>query len=485
MLLVAASAAVVLLSEPLPLDMPRAEAYLVREDGRRYLEDRFDRLDLWSSRAVDGRWLDDDGRVFVYSTLRECPPSGLSENTTVTRAGYVRSVARVERRDEKNRRRAVELISPIEIAEKPSRPRQRPRGFDDVEYWQGTNRTAIVCSFRPENDDVWRIATWLLADDDDIDEAVETFEDELFRGRDSVVAQMDRLAPAKDGRAKKRPGRARKIPEDSPRWERELLRADARHSVAAYPEWHTTDADEFTVLDALPDGSSFIDSLTNELTVMRRRYAAAVPTPIDGTNVLCVARIFATRSEYLDTLETDGVSNMFWSAAYWSPSRREIVGYLPQAGDAELLKTMRHEAFHQYLTYACSMIPASPWLNEGYAQYFEYGPDGPADLDFSGLVEYSEAIQSLLDMDYKAFYSGTDAERRLKYQLALSVVCFVERGAAKVRFNPFRGLKGRYIEALFETKDMRRATAAALENAEKRRLFVEEWRKFCAEGGEQ
>ena len=99
MLLFAASAAAVLMADPMPLDMPRAEAYLVREGGRRYLEDRFDRLDLWSSRAVDGRWLDDEGRVFVCSALRECPPQEISEDTVVTRAGYVRSVGPVKRDD--------------------------------------------------------------------------------------------------------------------------------------------------------------------------------------------------------------------------------------------------------------------------------------------------------------------------------------------------------------------------------------------------
>lgn len=484
MLLLAASAAVALLAEPIPLDMPRADAYLVREGSRRFLEDRFNRLDLWSSRAVDGRWLDDDGRVFVYSTLRECPPSSLSEDATVTRADYVRSAGPVARKDWRNRRRAVELLSPVEIAEGPERPRQCPRGFDDVEYWQGTNETAIVCAFRPEKDDVWRIATWQLADGDEIAEAREAFEEALFRGRDSVFAQMERTASPQDGAKKQRRDQGRRPPEeDSPGWERELLRADAHHSVAAYPSWHATDADEFTVLDALPDGSSFIASLTNELSVMRRRYAAAVPTPLDGTNVLCVARIFGSREKYLDALDADGICDMAWSAAYWSPPRRELVGYLPPAGDAELLKTVRHEAFHQYLTYACSMIPASPWLNEGYAQYFEDGPDGPSDSDFSDLVECSEIVQSLLDMDYGEFYSGGNAERRLKYRLALSVVCFLERGAAKVRFDPFRGFKGRYVESLFETKDMRRATAAALESDEKRRLFVEEWRKFCAGGG--
>jgi len=170
---------------------------------------------------------------------------------------------------------------------------------------------------------------------------------------------------------------------------------------------------------------------------------------------------------------------MTWTAAYWSPSRRELVGYLPREGAAELLKTVRHEAFHQYLTYACSTIAASPWLNEGYAQYFEEGPDGPDAPDFSDLAWYSDAVAPLMDMGYGEFYSGSDAERRLKYRLALSVACFLERGAPKVRFDPFKGLKGRYVEALFETKDMRRATAAAFENEDHRRLFAAQWRKYC------
>ena len=56
-------------TNPAPLDMPRAEAYFVREGGLRRLEDRFDRLDMWTSRAVTGRWVDDDGRIFTLATL--------------------------------------------------------------------------------------------------------------------------------------------------------------------------------------------------------------------------------------------------------------------------------------------------------------------------------------------------------------------------------------------------------------------------------
>ena len=45
---------------PAPLDMPRASAYLVSDtSGAIRLEDRYDELDLWTSRAVLGRWTDD------------------------------------------------------------------------------------------------------------------------------------------------------------------------------------------------------------------------------------------------------------------------------------------------------------------------------------------------------------------------------------------------------------------------------------------
>ena len=55
--------------------MPRAEAYLVKEGSRLSLEDRFNAMDLWVSQSVDGRWVDDDGRVFVLAHLDVAPPA--------------------------------------------------------------------------------------------------------------------------------------------------------------------------------------------------------------------------------------------------------------------------------------------------------------------------------------------------------------------------------------------------------------------------
>ena len=206
-----------------------------------------------------------------------------------------------------------------------------------------------------------------------------------------------------------------------------------------------------------------------------------MPSPIDGSNVLAVARIFASRAEYLEALGQTGNDDIEWSAAYWSPQRRELVAYLPPNGSDALIETIRHEAFHQYFSYATSMIPASPWINEGYAQYFEGGPDGPGFVDPADLATYAGQLPALLMMDSVEFYAGTDRERSLKYRLALSIAYFLEKGAREVRFDPFKDVKRDYVKSLFATKDMRRSTAAAFKDRDTLDLFVREWTKFWKE----
>jgi hypothetical protein len=461
-ILLLASVSAILTAQPLPLDMPRAEPYLVRDGERSYMEDRYCKLDLWVSRAVDGRWVDEEGRVFTYSTLREFPPFESSWYDTISREAYVRSAGTVDDDDITTRRRAAEMIAPCDLASECDEERFGAHGFSSVEYWQGTNETFIACTFLPKRSKVWRIATWHLAEDDDISEKLKEFEEMLFTRDGSIYEKMSAL-PA---------------PKKKVEGERALLREDARHSVAAYPMWRVTEAPEFTVLDEIPQEGAFIVSLTNELSQMRKSYAEVLPTPLDGSGVLCVARLFSSRERYHDALEVGGKTNMLWSAAYWSSRRREIVAYLPFLGASELLRTFRHEAFHQYITYACSAIAVSPWLNEGYAQYFEAGPGGTPPEQIKDVLEYEDYLPTLLYAGYDEFYSGSDAQREVKYRLALSVACFIERGAPQVRFKPFKNLKRDYIESLLDKKDMHLATAKAFQSKENLELFISEWRKF-------
>lgn len=459
---------------PAPLDMPRAEAYLVREDGVRRLEDRFDRMDLWTSQTLIGRWTDEGDRLFLLSALDTCPPV-IGRNGTQTRVEYEsRHVPMKRVRANADFpaafREAVEALSPAPVVVKPRSPRLLPRGYKEVYYWQNpTNYSDIVCTFLPERTNVWFLASWKLAEGDDYPTQMALFEDRFLKTDfPSLVSSLKSLG---DG--------GRETSDE--RRERELLRRDAHHSVAAYSNWHFTDAEEFAVIDDLPS-RDFVETLTNDFPVMRAKYAAAIPSPLDGSNVLSVVRIYATRDEYLDALETDGMTNMAWSAAYWSPQRRELVAHLSANGERELLRTIRHEAFHQHLSYAASMISTSPWFNEGYAQYFEDDQDADWGEDFDLTDENVErlaaAIPGVLLMDYEQFYGGSDFERRFKYRLAWSVVRFIEKGADEVRLKPFAGLKKRYMDALIETRDMRKATSAAFKDADLLKTFIAEWKKF-------
>ena len=465
-------------TNPAPVDMPRAEAYLVREDDVSRLEDRFDRTDLWMSQALIGRWVDDEDRLFILSALETCPPA-VDRSGTQTRVEYESRKAPMKRvranagfpaafRD------AIAILAPCAVMDEPRSPRQLPRGYKEVYYWQNpTNYADIVCSFLPERTNVWFLATWALAPEDDYPTQMNAFEDQFLR----------REFPSLVSRLKSSDGEGRETLDL--RHERELLRRDAHHSIAAYPNWHFTGAEEFAVLDDLP-ARGFVETLTNDFPVMRAKYAAAIPSPLDGSNVLSVVRIYANRGEYLDALETDGMTNMAWSAAYWSPGRRELVAHLPAGGEKELMRTIRHEAFHQYLSYASSMISTSPWFNEGYAQYFEDEESLESSGGLEGLGVKSDedveriaaAIPGVLMMDYEQFYGGSDLERQFKYRLAWSVVRFIEKGADEVRLKPFEGLKKRYMDALIETRDMRKATSAAFKDADLLKQFIAEWKKF-------
>lgn len=448
------------LTTPAPLEMPRADAYLVKVDGRRRLEDRFDVMDLWTSQTVEGRWIDDDGRVFMLSRLEYRAPS-VRDGVTSTRADARAGRVRLDKRDKDGLVDAIGLLSPVDLPEVPLTPRQMPRGYRDVDYWQGTNTSAIVCSFLPEKGDVWYLASWLLAEGDDLPDSIRAFEEEF------LVKEFPKRF---DFKAKTR--EPKRIPS-----ERELLRADARHSVSNYPTWHWTDSVEYAVLDDLSVRRDFIDGVTNALASVRREFDETMPNVLDGTNVLCVARIFATRDEFLEAAGED----MSWSAAFWNPSRRELVACLPPVGgQAELMKTLRHEAFHQCLSYATSMISASPWFNEGYAQYFEDPSDDR--FEYASSVELlAPLLPAVMKMNLEQFYAGSDDERHLRYRLAWSIVWFLEKGADKVRFQPFKEVKRDYFMTLLATKDPIAATAAAFQSSDLLVKFCDEWVRYWKE----
>ena len=443
----------IFLTSPYLYDMPKASAYKVSSGSKVYIEDRYDVMDMWLSRSLLGCWGDDDGRWFELFSVEYAPPP-FSE--VKTRRDFTSSLVPIGRRDKEMRAFAMRQLQHFTCNIEGERLDQLPKGCKDFIYYPSTNNSAITASFLLKGSETWLMAVWTLAQGDDYEEKLKEFVDKFF---DDDIKSLKMLSwPKISGKMS----------------ERELLRADVRHSVANHIEWHCTDAEEFSILDNMSSSRDFITILTNDMRVMRAKYAQVMPTPLEVSNTLCVARIYATRKEFLKAAGEDAK----WTQAYWCPWRRELVAYLPYGGEGELLKTIRHEAFHQYLSYATGMIETSPWLNEGYAEYFENDQSCSWNVTEEELEAYRAILPGVFAKNYQQFYSGSNDERALNYRLAWSIAYFLEHGAPKVRFAPFKDVKKRYFEKLIQTLDMNVATAYAFENTEKFEKFISEWRKF-------
>jgi hypothetical protein len=457
-------------AEPAPIDMPRAESYHVTENGVMHLEDRYKISDLWVSKALLGRWVDEDGRIFIL--LKSSTEFPFDASSTLTRTGYSLLHKRPIDDNEYAISRIASMIAPKGVSEEGVSPRQEIPSLRKTLFFEGTNTSSIVCTFSEEKSKDWYFAGWSLLPEDEYEMARETFEKKFL----SNWAEIKEKYLPSERRKEKDPKQKRKKVEKS---EKEHLFCDAAFSVTNYPTWRVTRAGNFVVLDALPKSSGFPVVFSNELENAYVKYLGAFPGFADATNALFTVRLFSDRESYLSAVGEE----LAWTSAYWSVLRREIVAYLPPDGEEKLLQTCRHEAFHQYISYAAALISISPWLNEGYAQYFENEGDvmwSPKEKTPSKEeLELGAAVMpELFYMDYEDFYAGTPEERSLKYRLAKSIAIFLERGAPEVRFKPYENLKKDYMSSLRSTRDMAKATKSAFGSTEKMQRFIKDWKEF-------
>ncbi|MCQ2394677.1 MAG: hypothetical protein MJ249_10355 [Kiritimatiellae bacterium] len=470
-----------------PIDLPRAEAYLVTSStkGRR-LEDRFDTFGLWTAATVRGRWRDDRGNTLLLARLATQPPDD-PPGSVRTRLAF-REMQQLRGLDPKNRAQrdeAVESVSPVEV-EKPVPPRraQRKNLTELLCYPSVEKDNVLVYAFRPRSPERqekpdWYLVVLAVAEGEDL-ASVRAHVDDEFLDAISIPPSRARRSPVKV-----RPVPGKKATES------DLLRYDLATSVANYDEWCCSEADDVLVLDNLDTGvrATVVTAITNNLPRLRRAYAKAVPSPLSGTNAVATVRVFRSREEYLAYV---GVEQK-WTAALWSPQQRELVLYHPESGDETLLRTVWHEAFHQYLAYAGSMFESSPWFNEGHAKLFENSHfDWKGEIVFERdaaaaafvheyAADLATVLPSLFLMDYADFYAGEGEEVLVRYRLAWSIAYFLEVGAPKLRFRPYENFRADYLKALVDTHSMREATLKVLGDEKSRDAFVAAWLAFWRE----
>ncbi len=469
-------------AEASPFALPKATGYLVTSSkGARRLEDRFDVFDLWVSATARGRWVDDEGNQLQIARLFARPPMD-APGTVSTRRAFYDALARqpIDPEQLAQRDEAVQSVAPVEV-QGPVKPRRSQRhNLRDVVYYPSTNDHALVCAFRPRTPERneatgWYLASLVAAPEANMNEVQARFDEDFL---DEISVPNARARPV--------PAAAALPPDDAT--EEELLWRDIRGNVVNYDDWHCASAEDVLVVDNVDPAvrGFFIASLTNNLPRLRRAYARMVPSPLAATNVLAAVRVFRSKEEYLAYVGT----NQKWTSALWSPERRELVLYHPEAGNEQLLRTVWHEGFHQYLAYAGSMFESSPWFNEGIAELFENSHfDHKGNIVFEReaknaayVHEYAASLAEMLpeifEMDYQEFYAGSQEEILVRYRIAWSIAYFLEVGAPKLRFRPYETLRADYLKALVETRSMQAATAKALGNEKSRDEFIAAWLAF-------
>lgn len=465
-------------SQPIP--PPEAKTYMLQQGTKTWTEDRYQALELWYASQHVAEWtLPQRGTQLILGAMTLAPPIGFTA-TDITREQYSLYTnspqASVQNADAALLRTWMESFTGCEkLGEPHSLPVGRtrlshlwryPTGVRGIQSWLfHFNRSAGGLSHLP---DVWIALVAVLdpsadpvAERDFIEKGILANLSPMgrFEGRESVSDRLQR--------------------ERSMRGVRQHATRTAAHgSIANHPDWWALDSEDYVLLSNASISRDFANDLLADLQKARTLYASFFPGIAETKEDVAIIRLFKTDEEYAAYVGPDYA----WSAGLYDGNRRELIlcpipAKSNQAAYTRILKTARHEGFHQYIHQAMGIAQPSVWFNEGYAAFFE-------EMTFrNGKPLYEESnerarllesflktkpepsipLRELCTMSYESFYAGTDADRSFKYALVWSFLYFLERGAPLVRNQPYADILPVYFETLGKTGNADIATATAFQ----------------------
>ena len=269
-------------------------------------------------------------------------------------------------------------------------------------------------------------------------------------------------------------------------------REAAKRAISGGGGWWWSENEDYIFLTNLPKskGAAFVKETQRTMSALRKAYERYVPaTHKVGTGVV---RVFASREDYGKYIKVsasgDAVGAM-QSIGLWDPSREELlVQYLDDK--AESLKTMRHEAFHQYVYYATGCGNHMTWFNEGHATLFENVRYNASNGQVRVLCSGSRAewtghdpervaalIPRIIRMDRESYYSG---DVNAHYVAGWALCYFLQKGCWKLKgFEPYREVIPTYLKGISDGLDPQEANERAWAKVEGRDIsadFLKFWR---------
>ena len=466
-----------------PVPMPHAHAYLLSDGDTLTREDRFDPFELWYQSQCCARWRDPAGNRFVIGRVTHGVPVFPVEHVSRTQFRIGLDDEEIDPKNQTHINAWVAAFSAIPVSE-PEPLRINGVALDSVLYYPCTLSDTLVYAFQPrrvgnaKNSD-WFCVILYSPGEANVEELRAQFEEKFIgqialpsrssKGEGSTSEEVTLLRQNKE------------LPDqpDHP------IRIEARKSIENYADWWFAETTGYIILSDVDTeiGTAMIRNLQDTLPALQQAYARLLP-PLTRETDIALIRLFQTRDAYVRHV---GEANA-WSGGMWMPGRRELVLFLHDSHPV-MMRMLRHELFHQYLSHAYCMLPTAPWLNEGHACFFENAqvdakgkvaleedPDRISVL-LENLDEAVKFLPQLLRATHTEFYSGTSASLRLKYALAWGLAYYLQKGAPQERNTPFKDVLPDYAAALALTHDGEAATIAAFKNVDLT-VFQENFREF-------
>ncbi|MEE2940786.1 MAG: hypothetical protein VX460_10410, partial [Planctomycetota bacterium] len=206
-----------------------------------------------------------------------------------------------------------------------------------------------------------------------------------------------------------------------------------------------------------PQSAPVLDQIASELVAVRGRFALDFP-PDRPAESLSVVRVCRDRGEYLTFGGNPG------TVGHFNPNTRELVlydareireGRLP-AGHPTL-RTLYHEACHQFVHHTASAVRPHAWYDEGTAEFYagavvERGrvlrieglPEREAFLRTRLASGALPGLEALLRTSQEEYYASPD----VNYSMGYALVRFLRTSPAASADEAWGGLLERYFAEL-------------------------------------
>jgi len=418
-----------------PVPPPEAYSYISIDEHNLSRVDQFKPYDLWYRWVCCGRWFDLSGNRLILGRLSHDLPVATSEKITRTAFDQLLTETKLTSSEaEKQMKVWVEAFSGYKVAP-PEKLSQSGSVLGTIYTFPCEKTNVLIYTFHPNRMEGDHNPDWFCV-------IVET---PPVRDINKVRAQIvsDFLGKIETpSRSSKEEGatvdelevaKKERLPIDLPD---HPVRLEARKSVENYDAWWIHETEGFVILSDVSSemGKPVVTELLKTLPLLKKAFTTLVP-PLTLDQDIAIIRIFQRPEDYVNYVGQDKA----WTGGVWMPARRELV-LREVPSTTAISKTLRHEAFHQYLSTAYCLLSTPPWMNEGHATFFENATvNAKGKLVFEENERYVNLILENMDAllpvladfmkaSYADFYSGTDAQREMKYALSWGLIYYLQKG---------------------------------------------------------